>query len=206
MHTFTNYVRPCILFSIVLDVHSLSVSWFFQNSPTNSFPFLSLRWSWMWRDFFVFSQIIRECCAIMMWCYDLVLGKFSYFSNIYEATRHFYSCMARKRKKMLEKAKMYVHFHIVVFQHFILSQFFVCVPVDLMFITMSWIFFHYKTSRKKGRKDVEGKGIIKKNLKSLANERKQKDIVYRGENIKGSFVELRHKHIWIEVNGWRSCL
>jgi hypothetical protein len=39
---------------------------------------------------------------------------------------------------------------------FYLLFFLSLVPVDLMFITMSWIFFHYKSWRR-NRKDVEGK-------------------------------------------------
>ena len=162
---FTNDATVSI---VVFIGHSLSVWWFFESLYTKIFskPPVVIKVE-------LFSVFIKitECCAIMMWCYDLVLEK---QSLICVSTRHFYLCMAKKRKKMLVQAKknLCTIFTLSYFSiSFVFASFF-SVPVDLMFITMSWIFFSLQ--QRKTEKDVEEKRIIEKKTKISVERKKTK--------------------------------
>lgn len=161
---FTNDATVSI---VVVIGHSLSVWWFSESLYTKIFskPPVVIKVELL---FSVFIEITVECCAIMMWCYDLVLEK---LSLICVSTRHFYSCIARKRRKNAGTGEKNVC-TIFTLSYFSISfrfcfVFFFAVPVDLMFITMSWIFFHYETAKKNRKKMQKRKGSSNIKIQNL---------------------------------------
>lgn len=110
-----------------------------------------------------------------------------------------HSCRVRAFFSTRKQAQI-VRFNIVMFCafSFILSFFFHLVPVDLMFIiTLSRIFFHYKTSSEGAD---EKKGMIKKHKvwKSLVNEGKNNRKMYE-QILSGVSGRCRCQ---VTVEGW----
>lgn len=124
------------------------------------------------KAFFCFHRDCRRVLRVydvMLWFSTTKSHLMCMSECVVMQTRASYSCIAERNDgKNWEK-----RYRISTLSYFNISL----VPVDLMFITMSWIFFlfffHYKTLRKRPRKGSQKKKKISKIF--LANERNKRN-------------------------------